>query len=165
MARRRADIPAPEWAGKKAKKPRRKRRASTSDETEDVAEALDDATPDEPPPPPPPPARFVEPGRAAPAKMIDLGKPPSDLFAGAVWLGQLLLISAEECVNDADLAPSTRRKELRTIAASYRGLEDKIRKAEIEKLIRGERERLEQPATGATLEDVPDEEVTPSGAS
>lgn len=137
MPRKKADIPAPAWAQAKTKRPRKARPARL------------------PPRPAPPPPRPVEQAAPASAKARGLGPPPGDLFAGAKWLGQLLLISAEEAVNDDKMTPSARRKELRTIAASYRGLEDKIRKFEIDEAIRRDREQLEKRKRGAALEPVP----------
>jgi hypothetical protein len=93
-------------------------------------------------PKPPPPPRVTVP--AAPPKVLaDFEPPPDDELAAEAYLHRSLMASYYDAMQDKNLSPRERRKEMRTIAAAAAKAMPRRRLYEAEQLAKRVAEGLE----------------------
>jgi len=93
-----------------------------------------------------------------PQELVDLGAPPKEPAKAQQWLYQAMLISARLAMLDTTISQATRRRELRTIAASAAKLFPDAERARILEEInrdRSELDRKKRARVGAKVEKRP----------
>ncbi len=100
---------------------------------------------------------------APPPELVAIGnelRAVKDPLQGNALAHRALLASMADILIDESLTPAQRRKELRTTAAAAKDLLPDARRAEVDRLIKEDRQILEAKSRqrkGAKLEPVPDE--------
>lgn len=110
--------------------------------------------PDPPPPAPPPPSQAI----------VDMGEPPTDQLGLTAYASRAVALGMREIMLDPSLTPAQRRDEIRKSAATLKGLKADAEIWEALRKLQRDRDQIDRPARGASVEPTPEAIADPGKA-
>jgi hypothetical protein len=111
-----------------------------------------EAPPEDPPPPPPP------------RELVDLGDPPTDILGLRAYTARAYAVMLRAAMLDPSLSPDARAKAVGRWGRSIEGLKADVEIWEALRLLRRDRDEIDQPARGAPVEATPAAVADPGAA-